>query len=83
MNGKSLYSPKIKDDLIAIIYRKARIMGKAMTDIVDELLRPQLVEDTPDTIVYTCHSCKSEVDIVFNDKGYCEYCESVVFVDKA
>lgn len=54
-----------------------------MTDIVDELLRPQLVEDTPDTIVYTCHSCKSEVDIVFNDKGYCEYCESVVFVDKA
>jgi hypothetical protein len=55
-------------------------MGKAMTDIVDELLRPQLVEAKDD--IYTCHSCKCEVEIVFGNKGYCEFCESVVFIDK-
>ena len=79
-----MYSPKIKDDLIPIIYRKAQITSKSMTDIVDDLLRPQLVDDTPDNSIYKCHSCKTEVDIVVSDnKGYCEHCESVVFVDKS
>jgi|GEM_PF-1934022 len=78
-----MYSPKIKDDLIGILYRKAQITGKSMTDIVDKLLRPQLVEETPDDATYSCHNCRTEVDIVIEDsKGYCEHCESVVFVDK-
>lgn len=83
MNGRGLYSPKIKDDLIVIIYRKAKLLGKSMTQIVDEILRPELTDqEIKDDALYSCHSCKSQVDIVFDNKGYCEFCESVVFVDR-
>jgi DNA-directed RNA polymerase subunit RPC12/RpoP len=79
-----VYSPQIKPDLVTIIYKKAQLEKKSMTDIVDTLLRPQLVEGTSDNAIYKCHSCKTEIDIVVeDDKGYCDHCESVVFVDKA
>lgn len=79
-----MYSPKIKNDLICIIYEKAQLEGKPMTDIVDSLLRPQLVEDTSDTVMYICHNCRTEVEILLdNSKGYCEQCECIVFVEKS
>ena len=37
-----MYSPKIKDDLIPLLYRIARHEGKPMTRIVDEILRPEI-----------------------------------------
>jgi len=37
---RPMYSPRIKDDLIPILYRIARHEGKPMTRIVDEILRP-------------------------------------------
>ncbi len=37
-----MYSPKIKEDLIPILYRIGKAEGKTMTKIVDELLRKQL-----------------------------------------
>jgi hypothetical protein len=38
----SMYSPKIKEDLIPKIYRKAKKEKKPMTAIVDEILRKGL-----------------------------------------
>lgn len=37
-----MYSPRIKDDLIPFLYRIARHEGKAMTRLVDEILRPEI-----------------------------------------
>ena len=37
-----MYSPRIKDDLIPLLYRIARHEGKPMTRIVDGILRPEI-----------------------------------------
>lgn len=37
-----MYSPKIREDLIPKIYRKARKEKKPMTQVVDEILRENL-----------------------------------------
>jgi hypothetical protein len=37
-----MYSPKIKKDLIPILYRLAKKQGKPMTRLVDELLKESL-----------------------------------------
>lgn len=37
-----MYSPKIAEDLIPIIYRKAKAERKSMIKIVDEILRGEL-----------------------------------------
>ena len=39
-----MYSPKIKADLIPILYRLKRRLDQPMTEIVDDILRPQLTE---------------------------------------
>ena len=37
-----MYSPKIRDDLIPLVYRLARQEGKPMTRLVDEILRVEV-----------------------------------------
>lgn len=37
-----MYSPKIKEDLIPVLYRLAKKQGKPMTEVVDEILRKKL-----------------------------------------
>ena len=37
-----MYSPKIKDDLIPLLYRVAKNEGKPMTQLVGEILRPEI-----------------------------------------
>ena len=37
-----MYSPKIRNDLIAPLYLIARHDGKSMTRLVDEILRPEI-----------------------------------------
>ncbi len=37
-----MYSPRIKDDLIPLLYRIARHEQKPMTRIVDGILRPEI-----------------------------------------
>jgi hypothetical protein len=39
-----MYSPKISEDLIPLLYHLAHLNGKPMTHIVDDLLRPQVVK---------------------------------------
>ena len=37
-----MYSPKLRDDLIPLLYRLARQEGKPMTRLVDEILRVEV-----------------------------------------
>jgi hypothetical protein len=37
-----MYSPKIRNDLIPLLYRIARHEAKPMTVLVDEILRPEI-----------------------------------------
>ncbi len=39
-----MYSPKIAEDLIPILYQLARKEDKPLTRIVDNLLRPQVLD---------------------------------------
>jgi hypothetical protein len=41
-----MYSPKIKEDLIPILYQLAKKQGKPMTEVVDAILREKLPELT-------------------------------------
>ena len=41
---RTVYSPKIKADLIPLLYRIKRRKQKSMTKVVDELLRPQVLK---------------------------------------
>jgi hypothetical protein len=77
-----MYSPKIKEDLIPIIYRKSKLINMSMTKFVDDLLRSQLTENVSDEIIYRCCSCCQPIEIVDGVTGYCDHCESIVFVEK-
>ena len=37
-----MYSPKIKEDLIPVLYRLAKKQSKPMTEVVDEILREKI-----------------------------------------
>jgi hypothetical protein len=46
-----MYSPKIREDLIPLIYKIKQVQdGKPMTKIVDEILRP-VVQNLHETLV--------------------------------
>jgi hypothetical protein len=77
-----MYSPKIRKDLIPILYKKSKIADIPMTDYVDELLRSQILEVKEEDERYFCCSCRMQVEIVGDGKGYCDHCECVVFVEK-
>ena len=40
-----IYSPKISEDLIPIIYQKVKKKKVSMTKYVDKLLRPQVIKE--------------------------------------
>ena len=39
-----MYSPKIKEDLISILYKLAKQEGKPMTALIDEMIRAEIVK---------------------------------------
>jgi len=39
-----MYSPKIKEDLIPILYKLAKLEGKPMTILIDEILRAEIAK---------------------------------------
>jgi len=48
-----VYSPKISEDLIPMLYRLARAVRRPMTKVVDDFLRPNVLQSysliTPNT----------------------------------
>ncbi len=39
-----MYSPKVKEDLIQILYKLAKQEGKPMTALIDEILRAEIAK---------------------------------------
>ena len=39
-----MYSPKIKEDLIPVLYKLAEQEGKPITKLVDEMIRAEIVK---------------------------------------
>ena len=39
-----MYSPKIKEDLISILYKLAKQEGKPMTALIDEMIRAEIAK---------------------------------------
>lgn len=49
-----MYSPKIREDLIPLIYQIKQAQGnKSMTQIVDEILRPQVLTLHEKLVIYS------------------------------
>lgn len=74
-------SIQIKPDVLQLLCEKAELEGKSIIEITDEILRSLLTTEKAESL--KCYNCKNEIDYSISiDKGYCDYCESVVFVDK-
>lgn len=73
-----MYSPKISEQLIPVIYRRAKTENRPMTQVVNEALTDFFL------LRYYCQSCNNEILIEEkSDKGFCEHCESEVFLRAA
>ncbi|MBZ0201575.1 MAG: hypothetical protein K8I03_01010 [Ignavibacteria bacterium] len=76
-------SIEIKPDVMVILCQRAEEVGKPITDVIDEMLRSLLLNGFGKPVILKCNKCKSEIDYEINySQGYCDYCESVVFIDK-
>ncbi|MCD6318855.1 hypothetical protein J7M02_07305 [Candidatus Aerophobetes bacterium] len=42
LKGEKMYSPKIKEDLVPKLYKRAKAEGISMTELVDKILRNAL-----------------------------------------
>lgn len=72
---------EIKPDVMDLLCQQAQRSGKTITDLVDETLR-SLLSDVK-TVILKCHNCKQELDYEINvAEGYCDFCQSIVFIDK-
>ena len=66
-----MYSPKIRNDLIPLLYRIARHEGKPMTQLVDEILRPEIerrVQQIDQSIHYPGPNAVSEGERPYQPK---------------
>ena len=51
-----MYSPKIKEQLIPVIYKRARREHKPMTAIINELIEESLYK------IYYCRNCNNQIE---------------------
>ena len=73
-----MYSPKISEQLIPILYKRAKNEGKPMTRVVNEILSADLYK------TYFCSNCNFPIEEEIGTKeGFCEYCQSPVFLKSA
>ena len=70
-----MYSPKISEQLIPILYKRAKDEGKPMTRLVNEILEADLYK------TYFCSNCNAPIEAEAGTKeAFCEYCQSPVFL---
>ena len=74
---------EIRPDVLEVLCQRAEEEGKSITDIIDDLVRSTLRNGSAEkTVIRTCQKCKNSIDYeITPTKGYCDYCESVVFID--
>lgn len=78
-----MYSPKIQEDLIPILYRFAKEVEKPMTRIVDNLLRPTLIQYELSKAIPYCISCYTKLVLGGQERtatAYCHQCKSETVV---
>jgi len=51
-----MYSPKIKEELIPLIYRQAHDQNIPMTKVVNDILEQNLYK------IYYCQTCNAEIE---------------------
>lgn len=75
-----MYSPRINDEYIPILYRKAKARKIPMTRLVNEIIKNALTEPLP---LMVCSNCLSVLETDDNQKVvYCDKCETVVFTER-
>ena len=73
-----MYLPVINEELIPVINRKAKTENRPIEQAFNEILINDIL------IKYYCQSCNGEVMMEEKSKiGYCEYCQSEVFLKAA
>jgi hypothetical protein len=78
-----MYKPNIMKDLNPKVIEKTSLIDNKIDEIDEEILYREFFENSFEDGVYICSSCLMQVDVVNGDKGFCEHCESVVFIEKA
>ena len=77
-----MYSPKIKEELIPVLYKKAKLQKIPMTRLVDNLIRSAL-EVREQQLRYKCSSCKSVIDADYNQhEAYCDICQTITQLER-
>jgi DNA-directed RNA polymerase subunit RPC12/RpoP len=73
-----MYLSVISEELIPVKYRKAKTENKPIEQSFNEILIDDLL------IKYYCQSCNGQVMMEEkSNEGYCEYCQSEVFLKAA
>jgi hypothetical protein len=74
---------EVKPEVMAILCQRAEEAGRPITDLIDEILRSSLLNGFGKPVILKCNKCKSELDYEISySEGYCDYCQSVVFIDR-
>lgn len=61
---RSLYAPRLSDDVVRLLHREGQRRRIPMTRLADDLLRQPLEQITPDTPVL--HLCEDEPGVIPN-----------------
>ena len=70
-----MYSPRIEEKLIPVLYRVAKADKKPMTKIVNEILIKDLL------VIKYCSNCNKQIEVEKPDKtAYCSFCKSEVYL---
>lgn len=75
---------EIKPDIMLFLTKQAEREHKPITDILDEILRSKVqIGFLVSNCTLKCHNCRNEIDYEISDnKGYCDYCECIVFIER-
>lgn len=81
--GSRVYSPKIAEDLIPKLYKRAKQEKMAMTKLVNEIIRGNMdqYEESLSKTVSVCGSCLVPLEVdIGQTEAFCETCQTTVFV---
>lgn len=76
-----MYSPKISERFIPLLYRKAKREGVPMTKLIDKIVEMFFAEEVP--TISECPNCCPDTKIHLNyEESYCTTCGIVVLGKK-
>jgi hypothetical protein len=77
MKEGRMYSPKISDRFIPLLYRKAKQEGVPMTKLIDKIVEMFFAEEVP--TISECSTCNPESKLYLDyEECYCTTCGIVV-----